>query len=147
MMDQKADKAQLHRLERQMKEGTATRRMPAGTRPAPLHERLLVAHTLTAVAAEARDVPGAPRFVPRKETSPRLRRPHSAAALLAAGADAEALIEHASPTLVPVAARTMQPPDGGSPAVAARPALVGSDGRFYKASMPSTPESRPVTRG
>ena len=145
MMDQKADKAQLHRLERQLKEGTATRRMPAGTRPAPLHERLLVAHTLTAVAAEARDVPGAPRFVPRRETSPRLRRPHSAAALLAAGADAEALIEHASPTLVPVAARTLQPPTpDGAPAVAARPALVGSDGKFYKASV--TPE-RPMTRG
>ena len=32
----------------------------------------------------------------------------------------------------------------GSAAVAARPALVGSDGKFYKASV--TPE-RPMTRG
>jgi len=129
MMETKADKAQLAKIEHALERMAKLRPgMPAGTRPAPLqprplHERLLVGHVAEGgITVDSRQVPGG-TFLPRS-TSPRLSgsRPASAAALLPprpqteydraemARVDTERLIAESAPVLAPVEARTFELP-------------------------------------
>ena len=56
LFTQKADKAQLHKLEQQLHSALRAPQpqVSAGTRAAPLHERLVVAHAAAPIVAEAK---------------------------------------------------------------------------------------------
>jgi len=134
LMQQKADKTQLERIEHHLSTLRAPpQQLPAGTRAAPLHERLLVAHAAAPIVAEARDQPGS-RFIPRQHAPPTsLRRPASASSL--------PRTRPSSATLDGAQPRELQrelPRDLRQSASAAPPArsmaVTGSDGRYYRVS-------------
>ena len=129
VMDQKADRAQLTKLERALMEAGPAR-PPVGTRAAPLHDRIVLAHTTTPIVAEARDAM-THRFVP-------MRRPASATTLRHRH-DPYGAASQSQPVINPTASLTAPPvvKEGARVKLAdgrrtSKEALMGTDGRFYK---------------